>query len=163
MHLIESYNYQTYHYLHLLQPGEALTLTLEGPYFVTGSSLLSSPFTVTDRIYAQVDSANATTGYGAVLETHERDGEAYNNIIGPVNPELDRIFTPVAAEPGNLQLPSREEAPTATPVPAPLGTPTPGATPTIGLTPEAVDTPTPSPVPSPTPTPAGPEPTPEAL
>jgi hypothetical protein len=35
-------------------------------------------------IYAQVDSANANTIYGAALETHESMGEADNNILGPV-------------------------------------------------------------------------------
>ena len=40
-------------------------------------------------IYAQVDSANASTAYGTVLETHESMGEAYNNILG-------RCFQPSA-------------------------------------------------------------------
>jgi len=32
----------------------------------------------------QVDSANANTTYGAVLENHEMASWAYNNILGPV-------------------------------------------------------------------------------
>ena len=31
-------------------------------------------------VYAQVDSANTNTSYGAVLENHESNGGAYNNI-----------------------------------------------------------------------------------
>ena len=34
-------------------------------------------------LYIQVDSANADTTYGAILETHEIFGAAYNNIAGP--------------------------------------------------------------------------------
>ncbi len=32
-------------------------------------------------VYAQVDSAHATSSVGAVLESHERRGAAYNNIV----------------------------------------------------------------------------------
>jgi hypothetical protein len=42
-------------------------------------------------IYAQVDSANASTAYGTVLETHESMGGAYNNILG-------RCFQPSAQQ-----------------------------------------------------------------
>ena len=35
-------------------------------------------------VYTQVDSANTETTYGAVLETHEINDVAYNNILGPV-------------------------------------------------------------------------------
>jgi hypothetical protein len=34
-------------------------------------------------LYAQVDSFNPDTAYGAVLETHEIIGRPYNNIGGP--------------------------------------------------------------------------------
>jgi hypothetical protein len=35
-------------------------------------------------IYAQVDSYNPFTTFGAVLENHEISGAPYNNILGPV-------------------------------------------------------------------------------
>lgn len=35
-------------------------------------------------VYAQVDSANAGSDYGAVLELYEILGLPYNNILGPV-------------------------------------------------------------------------------
>ncbi len=69
-----------------LDPGEVLTLTLGDVYYLpypAGSSVAFSPAPGTD-IYAQVDSANDGVAYGAVLETHEASGGAYNNIMGPV-------------------------------------------------------------------------------
>ena len=38
------------------------------------------PLAAGTAIYVQVDSANANTAYGAVLENHEILGESYNNI-----------------------------------------------------------------------------------
>ncbi len=35
-------------------------------------------------VYAQVDSAHAASSTGAVLESHERRGEVYNNILAGV-------------------------------------------------------------------------------
>jgi CSLREA domain-containing protein len=66
-----------------MQPGAVLTLTLSSPYYwVNLSHLVNiSPNT---PIYAQVDSANTDTTYGAVLEAHEIVGGPYNNILGPV-------------------------------------------------------------------------------
>ncbi len=76
----------------ILLPGEEITLTLgDSVYWPTLSKLPwvqvgdaffldISPET---PLYVQVDSANADTDYGALLETHEIFGEAYNNIAGP--------------------------------------------------------------------------------
>jgi hypothetical protein len=36
-------------------------------------------------VYVQVDSRNAQTTYGGVLETHEIFGEAYNNISSAIS------------------------------------------------------------------------------
>ena len=65
------------------QPGEVLTLTLSSPYYWRELSHLVyiAPNT---SIYAQVDSADMATTYGAVLETHEINGGPYNNILGSV-------------------------------------------------------------------------------
>ena len=67
-----------------LEPGETLTLTLGDPYYRASLSNPGGPITAGTQLYAQVDSFNAATNYGAVLEQHERDGGAYNNISGPV-------------------------------------------------------------------------------
>ncbi|MBN1889668.1 MAG: putative Ig domain-containing protein, partial [Thermoflexales bacterium] len=66
-----------------LEPGGVLTLTVGDAYYWPPDSRWGSlpPGT---PVYAQVDSANALTTFGAVLEPHERAGGAYNNILGPV-------------------------------------------------------------------------------
>jgi hypothetical protein len=65
-----------------LAPGEALTLTVDGPFYWAALSDVSWSLAVGTPVYAQVDSAHAETGYGAVLEVHEIHGQAYNNILG---------------------------------------------------------------------------------
>ena len=67
-----------------MQPGDVLTLTVGGAYYVADYSQVSWPLPAGTPIYAQVDSANADTIYGVVLESHEIRGEAYNNVAGPV-------------------------------------------------------------------------------
>jgi uncharacterized repeat protein (TIGR01451 family) len=67
-----------------LAPGARLTVTLGDSFY---RPLLSNPggaVGVGTQLYAQVDSFNATSSNGAIFETHERDGGAYNNILGPV-------------------------------------------------------------------------------
>lgn len=69
-----------------IAPGGRVTLMVgDGAYRASLSSLPAS-ISAGARIYAQADSANATPGitYGAILESHERNGGAYNNVIGPV-------------------------------------------------------------------------------
>ncbi len=63
-----------------LAPGETLRLTTNGKYFFPGLSDYPDLIPAGAAIYAQVDSANTETGYGAVLESHERTGAGYNNI-----------------------------------------------------------------------------------
>lgn len=67
-----------------LQVGESITLTLNDTYYFPGLSQMPAIIPVGTPIYVQVDSANANTIYGAVLETHEIGMESYNNIFGPV-------------------------------------------------------------------------------
>ena len=64
-------------------PGELLTLTTNGPFYAPENSNVKSPIP-DDNVYVQVDSANTTSTYGAVLEIHEVTGEPYNNISSPI-------------------------------------------------------------------------------
>jgi hypothetical protein len=70
--------------LPVLVPGGALTLTIGDDYFVEAYSLFDGALAAGTQVYAQVDSYNANTNYGAVLEGHEITGGDYNNITGPV-------------------------------------------------------------------------------
>lgn len=60
------------------------TITLTGsagdPYYWPELSEMSWPLSAGSVICVQVDSANALTTYGAVLENHEITGGVYNNI-----------------------------------------------------------------------------------
>jgi PKD repeat protein len=67
-----------------LQPGGVLTLTIGDNYYMPDLSHVIWPLAVGTPVYAQVDSADANTTYGAVLENHEIAGRLYNNILGPV-------------------------------------------------------------------------------
>jgi hypothetical protein len=69
-----------------LEVGETLTLTLNDGYYRPELSSPGGPIAAGTRLYAQADSFNGATSTGAVLESHERDGGAYNNILGPVVP-----------------------------------------------------------------------------
>ncbi len=66
-----------------LAAGEVLTLTVGGDYYAEEYSDVSWPLAVGTPVYAQVDSADAETDYGAVLEDHEISGGAYDNVAGP--------------------------------------------------------------------------------
>jgi subtilisin family serine protease len=68
-----------------LAPGETLVLTSSpaDPYYWPSLSQVFWPLAAGTPVYVQVDSAGAGTSYGAVLETHEIAGGAYNNIGGP--------------------------------------------------------------------------------
>ena len=86
-----------------LEPGEVLTLTndINDPYYWPSYSSFSSLAAGTP-VYAQVDSANANTNYGAVLENHEISGGFYNNVSGPVQSTSTTNATgeePAEAEP----------------------------------------------------------------
>jgi hypothetical protein len=63
-----------------LRPGDVLTLTVGDAYYIADYSQITWPLAAGTLVYAQVDSADADTTYGAVLEIHEITGGAYNNI-----------------------------------------------------------------------------------
>jgi hypothetical protein len=63
--------------------GESITLTLNDAYYRPELSNLPASISAGTPIYVQVDSANTTTNYGNVLETHEITNGTYNNIVGP--------------------------------------------------------------------------------
>ncbi|HHJ05920.1 MAG TPA: hypothetical protein ENK24_00300, partial [Anaerolineae bacterium] len=111
-----------------LAPGETLTLTVQGTatqtvgdaYFWAEYSRINWALANGTPVYAQVDSANANTDYGNVLENHEIEGRAYNNIAGPVfslenlprNPLPSGVANPSL---GQNALPPRAEAVAAPP------------------------------------------------
>ncbi|MEJ5309992.1 MAG: LamG-like jellyroll fold domain-containing protein [Anaerolineae bacterium] len=78
-----------------LTPGGTLTLTVGDAYYAPDYSRVSWPLAVGVPVYAQVDSYNAETSYGAVLERHEIIGEDYNNI------EMEEV---VAADVGAMDI-----------------------------------------------------------
>lgn len=67
-----------------LPPSSTLTLTTGDFYFWPELGFVEWPLEIGSAIYVQVDSANALTDYGAVLESHELLGGTYNNISGPI-------------------------------------------------------------------------------
>jgi len=75
----------------LLEPGDVITLTIGDAYYQPSLSNFPGSLPVGTPIYAQVDSANPDTTYGAVLENHEIAGGTYNNITGPVLSTLSVI------------------------------------------------------------------------
>ncbi len=85
-----------------LGPGEALTLNVGDKFYMDEFSQVDWPLLPRTPIYAQVDSANASTTYGSVLESHEISGEAYNNISGPVYLETE-------GDDGTAQSPAPED------------------------------------------------------
>lgn len=67
-----------------LEPGGVITLTTGDAHYWADLSRFSESLSEGTLIFAQVDSANAHTAYGAILEGHELAGKTYNNIGGPV-------------------------------------------------------------------------------
>ena len=63
-----------------VRPGDTLTLSVGDAYYIADYSQVTWPLAAGTLVYAQVDSANADTTYGAVLEIHEITGGVYNNI-----------------------------------------------------------------------------------
>ncbi len=74
-----------------LNPGESMKLSVGDAYYHAELSNWNGVLTPGTIIYAQVDSADADTDYGAIQETHEINGTPYNNILGPVT-VLNRIM-----------------------------------------------------------------------
>ncbi len=67
-----------------LEPGEVFTLTTGGDYYWPEISDVGWPLVTGTLLYAQVDTYNADTYYGAVEEIHEILGQDYNNVFGPI-------------------------------------------------------------------------------
>jgi hypothetical protein len=87
-----------------LTPGGTLTLTTGGPFYFPNFSS-PSPWPVGASVFAQVDSINFSTAYGAVQESNEG-----NNVFGPVvSTAVDSPLTGETAETPSWQgLPGRE-------------------------------------------------------
>jgi hypothetical protein len=64
-----------------LAPGQTLTLTVGDAYYRPDSSFVTWPLAAGLPVYAQVDSVNHNTTYGAALEIHEIANQPYNNIF----------------------------------------------------------------------------------
>jgi len=70
-----------------LEPGAEIVLTIGDEYYWTDSSFFGGSLPAGTVVYAQVDSLNAYTAYGAVLESHELSWlyrGVYNNIKGTI-------------------------------------------------------------------------------
>lgn len=87
-----------------MDPGEVITLTVNDALYWPDLSQFSGSLPVGTPVYVQVDSANADTTYGGVLETHEAAGAAYNNVAGPVPAVAaaaqEQVFLPLLSTPG---------------------------------------------------------------
>lgn len=68
--------------LRQLVPGGTIQLAVGDPYEIGNSNF--SSIANGSQIYVQVDAAHTASTYGGVLESHEKNGGAYNNIIGPL-------------------------------------------------------------------------------
>jgi len=63
-----------------LKPGETITLAVGDDTYDADRSRVSWPLPAGTPVYVQVDAWNADTDYGAIRESHEISGDAYNNI-----------------------------------------------------------------------------------
>jgi hypothetical protein len=69
-----------------IEPGSVITLTTRDSYVSPERTFFLGNLPGDTPIYAQVDSYNYQTNYGALLERDEILGLPYNNILGPVYP-----------------------------------------------------------------------------
>jgi len=79
-----------------LAPGGVITLTIGDAYYRPSLSHFPGSLPAGIPVYAQVDSANGDSTYGAVLEVHEfflphEANRTYNNISGPVYSALGAV------------------------------------------------------------------------
>jgi hypothetical protein len=99
-----------------LNPGETLTLSIGGAYYRPTLSNFAGSLAAGTPVYAQVDSANANTTYGAVFESDEQPGRSYNNISGPAAPTSAMRLASAAPTAGrsddDVGLPARRVQPT---------------------------------------------------
>jgi hypothetical protein len=70
-----------------MAPGDVITLRINDAYYSAHYSTFTGSLPNGTQVWAQVDAVDLQTDYGAVLETHEASGGAYNNIthvvVGP--------------------------------------------------------------------------------
>ena len=91
-----------------MQPGDEITLSVGDAYYWPTLSNFSGWLPAGTPIYVQVDSANADTTYGAVLENHEIADGPYNNIGGPALAAANAVIeTSAGAGPPATHLPPR--------------------------------------------------------
>ncbi|MCP4421260.1 MAG: hypothetical protein GY805_32005 [Chloroflexi bacterium] len=81
-----------------LVPGETMTLTVDDAYYQPTFSNFSGIIPDGAVVYAQIDSANAGSAYGAVQEIHETTGGTYNNIFGPITVPAIILLSPTTAD-----------------------------------------------------------------
>ncbi len=86
-----------------LKPGGMVVLTYKpgtqnNPYVVEKFTKFFANYAADTPIYVQVDSANISTTYGGVLETHEITGAPYNNISKAVFVVTAQTVAPSSAE-----------------------------------------------------------------
>jgi hypothetical protein len=94
-----------------LTPGDVLTLTIGDAFYASEYSHIDWPLAAGTQVYAQVDSWDGSTVYGAVEEAHEIIGGAYNNILGPVLVAADSSDPPSAIAPMLGNLPRTSDSP----------------------------------------------------
>ncbi|CAG0931221.1 Collagenase ColH [Thermoflexales bacterium] len=92
-----------------LLPGQVLTLTIGDAYYLLDYSVFTGTLPTGTPVYAQVDSLDPATTYGAVHEIHEINGLPYNNILGPVlsTATLAPLNVERSIDGGNYWLPVR--------------------------------------------------------
>jgi len=92
-----------------LAPGQSITLTIGDSSYSADRSFLNQSLPVGTVVYAQVDSWNGETTYGAVREQHEILGQAYNNITQTTVATGVRVETPTssAVQSASNNLPAR--------------------------------------------------------
>ncbi|MEZ4707558.1 MAG: hypothetical protein R3A44_10145 [Caldilineaceae bacterium] len=100
-----------------LPPGSSITLRLNDAYYHADLSVFTPTLPARTPVYVQVDSANKDTTFGAILESHERDGGEYNNIYGPIlstaDASLDNPTTNVQSAVNNSNTDNLPERPHA--------------------------------------------------
>ena len=92
-----------------LAPGQSITLLVGDSSYSADRSFLNQSLPVGTVVYAQVDSWNGETTYGAVREQHEILGQAYNNITQTTVATGVRVETPTssAVQSASNNLPAR--------------------------------------------------------
>ncbi len=85
-----------------IAPTETLTLTIGDAYY-QGPPTSNFSLPLTGTIYVQVDSVNLLTDYGGVLEEHEINGGAYNNITQTTVVADTSVFGSAATIEGEIE------------------------------------------------------------